>query len=246
MALLERLAAPFKEFGFVAGALYLIDRLMRAVSPQLGLQVFEFTVQPITDKPLLPSRMAAGFEFREIGPADPEIAQMPARADIKAARYAQGAKCLGAFRKGELIGYLWFCHDHYEEDLVRCDYRLEPPGRSVFDFDLFILPQHRMGLGFVGVWHGANQYLRERGIVHTYSRITRFNLASRRAHAHLGCRCIGRALFVQAWRAELMFASVAPFVAVGVSSRHRVGLTLRDAAFGDRQRAVAKSEDVKA
>ena len=73
-----------------------------------------------------------------------------------------------------------------------------------------------MGIGFVAVWHGANQYLQARGIRYTFSRLTRFNVASRRAHAHLGWKCVGRALFLKAWRVELMLATIAPYVFVMV------------------------------
>lgn len=224
--MLERLAGPFKEFGAGAGFLYVVDRLLRMLSPRLGLQVYEFMAQPIVAKPLLPPNLARSLSFREIGPGDPEVEQMPARPEIKASRYAQGATCLGAYRKGRLIGYLWWCQGRYDEDEVRCTYLLEPPERSVFDFDLYVLPEHRMGLGFVGIWHGANQVLRERGIVHTYSRLTRFNLASRRAHAHLGWKCVGRALFLKAWRVEAMASTVAPWVALTWSDGQRVSLRL--------------------
>lgn len=227
MRLLDRLASPFKEFGAAAGALYLLDRLLRATSSRLGLHVYELMVQPIVAKPLLPPRLSNGLEFREIAADDPAVAEMPARAEIKASRFAQGATCLGAYRKGVLIGYLWFCRERYLEDEVRCTYMLEPAGRSVFDFDLYVMPAHRMGLGFIGLWHGANQYLHERGIVHTYSRLTRFNLASRRAHAHLGWRCVGKAVFLRLGSAELMFATVAPFVAFTLLPDRRVTIRLR-------------------
>lgn len=54
-----------------------------------------------------------------------------------------------------------------------------------------------MGTAFLAVSHGLNQYLHERGIVQTYSRMTRFNLPSRRAHARLGSACVGRAVFLR-------------------------------------------------
>jgi len=34
-------------------------------------------------------------------------------------RLAQNAICLGAFAKGAMIGYMWFCSRSYDEDEVR-------------------------------------------------------------------------------------------------------------------------------
>lgn len=227
----NKLAAPFREFGAVAGALYAIDRVLRRISPRLGLQVYEFMAQPITAKPLLPPNLTRNLAFEEIGQGHPDIALMPAREDIKAERFRQGARCLGVYRKGKLVGYLWFCSERYEEDEVRCTYLLGDPAHSVFDFDLYVLPEHRLGLGFMAVWHGANLFLSERGIRRTFSRLTRFNLASRRAHAHLGWRCVGRAVFVQAWRVELMLSTLAPFVALTWRRDQRVALRLQPDAL---------------
>ena len=147
--LLQRLRAPFREFGWAAGTLYMVDRALRSISPRLGLYAYEFMVQPIGGRPLLPPNLARHLSFEEIGPGHPDIAQMPARDDIKARRFEQGARCLGAYRKGQLIGYLWYAMGRYEEDEVRCDYVLVDEAASVFDFDLYVMPQHRLGIGFL-------------------------------------------------------------------------------------------------
>lgn len=222
----KKIVGPFKEFGFVAGALYATDRILRSLSPSLGLFVYELMVQPISSKSLLPSKLTENMSFKEICRGHPDIARMPAREDIKASRFDQGARCLGVYRKGQLIGYIWFCFTSYEEDEVRCTYILAEPERSVFDFDLYVLPEHRMGIGFMAIWHGANQYLHERGIEYTFSRLTRTNLASRRSHSHLGWKCVARAVFLRAWRFEFMVATIAPYVAMTWSARQRVRMRL--------------------
>ena len=131
--LLTRLASPFREFGWAAGTAYFIDRALRKLSPNLGLYVYEFMVQPIGGKPLLPPNLSRNLSFQEILKGDPAIADMPAREDIKARRFEQGARCLGAYRKGQLIGYLWYATGRYEEDEVRCDYVLVDNAASIFD-----------------------------------------------------------------------------------------------------------------
>lgn len=222
----QRAGGPFKEFGAVAGTLYVVDRLLRSISPRLGIYVYELMVQPIGGKKLLPANLAKNLTFAEIGRDHPAIDLMPARPEIKIARFEQGAICLGVFRKEKLIGYAWFCFKTYEEDEVHCTYVLAVPDQSVFDFDLYILPEHRMGIAFAAVWHGANEYLRARDIRYTFSRVTRFNLASRRAHAHLGCKCVGKTLFLQVWRVELMLATLAPFINLSWSINSRPKLRL--------------------
>lgn len=230
---------PFREFGWRAGALYVLGRLLRAVSPELDLFVYELMVQPISGKALLSSNLTKNLQFAEIDPSDADIARMPARTDIKLARFEQGARCLGTYRKGQLIGYIWFCFDRYDEDEVRCTYELAASGQSVFDFDLYLFPEHRMGIGFMAIWHGANEYLRERGIRYTFSRLTRFNLASRRAHAHLGWQCVGRTVFLKAWRLEIMAATLYPYLAVNWTAHRRITLRLKPDALASTTSAAA-------
>lgn len=228
----QRALGPFREFGAVGGALYVTDRLLRAVSPRLGLYVYELVEQPIDGRALLPARMAQNLEFAEIGPGHPVLAQMPARPEIKVSRFAQGARCLGVWRKGVLLGYAWWCPGRYEEDEVRCTFELEPADASVFDFDLYVLPEHRLGIAFLAIWHGANRWLHDLGVRHSFSRMTLFNLASRRAHARLGGRRLGMALFVQAWRLEVMAATVAPYLGLSASAASRMRLRLAPARAG--------------
>jgi len=188
-------------------------------------------VQPITGKPMLPANLAKNLRFAEIVEGDPAVATMPAREDIKESRFRQGARCLGAYRNDELLGYLWFCMQRYEEDEVRCTYELADAQRSVFDFDLVVLPKHRMGIGFMAIWHGANAYLHDRGVRYTFSRLTRFNLASRRAHDHLGWRRVARALFLKMWGLEMMLTSIRPYAGLTWSSSHRMRLRLTPQAL---------------
>jgi hypothetical protein len=222
----RKFIGPFREFGLMAGLLYALDRLLSRLSPRLHLQVYELMVQPIMDKPLLPGRFNSQMEIREIKAGDPEIKLMPVRPEVMQARLAQAATCLGAFSKGKFVGYMWFCNKAYEEDEVRCTYLLDPVDESVFDFDFYLFPEHRMGLGFAGLWNGANAFLRNRGIRYTFSRLTRFNVASRRAHQHLGWKVVGRVVFFVAWKLEIMFATLFPYFHVSMAKGSRVQLTL--------------------
>ena len=224
--MLDRLISPFREFGWFAGILYSADRVLQRLSPRTRLHFYELMVQPISDKPLLSTGLVKSFEFREITRGQPEIVQMLAPVEIKESRFQQGARCLGVYKSGELVGYLWFGFGRYNEDEVRCTYELSPSEQSVFDFDLYLFPAHRMGLAFAATWHGANAFLRERGIRYTFSRVTRFNLPSLRAHSHLGGTRLGSAIFLQVGVFEAMAATVFPFLHMSLRSRGRVLLRL--------------------
>lgn len=224
--LLLRATGPFREFGPSAGTLYVLGRLLSMASPRLGLGFYELMAQPVPEQPLLRPNRAQYLRGQRVEPGHPALAKMPVPAKVIAARFAQGAECLVVYRQQEMMGYIWFGVGRYLEDEVRVTYELADPQRTVFDFDLYVLPEHRMGLGFMAVWHVANEYLRERGIVATLSRITRFNLGSRRAHARLGARCIGRMWFLKLGRLELILATVRPWLAWSLSERGRPRLRL--------------------
>jgi hypothetical protein len=227
--MLHKLAGVYREYGFSLGLLYGVDRALQRLSSRLRLYAYQIMVQPISDEPLLPERFAKSLEIRELKRGDPEVALMPARPEIKEARFAQNAVCLGAFRDGGFIGYLWFCYGRYHEDEVRCTYVLAPERQAIFDYDLYIFPEHRMGVAFTAIWHGASRYLRARGIQFTFSRLTRFNLASQRAHHHLGWKPLGRALFLHVGPVQIMLATLWPYVHLSGSGSKRVRLRLAPA-----------------
>ena len=225
--MLDKFTTPLKEFGIFAGALYLLDRLLAGISPNLRLFCYELMVQPIPDKPMFPVSMTKSLDIREIKRGDPELDLMPVPPEIIEFRLKQNAICLGVFKKAKFIGYIWFRFGAYEEDEVRCAFLLVPENEAVFDFDLYLFPEHRLGLGFIGIWEKANKFLYERGIRYTFSRLTRFNLASRKAHNHLGWKRVGQAFFLKAWRLELMISTIAPYLGLSLGESGRINLKLR-------------------
>ena len=232
-----RFRSPFTEFGFAAGMLYVIDRCLSGVSSQLRLFVYELMVQPIGEKPLLPSSMLRHLNSRQLDRTDAALHLIPAPPEVKNARFDQGAICLAVSYKADPLGFLWLCRDRYQEDEVRCTFVLSPAAQSVFDFDFYVLPKHRLGIGFAALWQAANQYLRERGVKYTYSRLTRFNTASRRAHEHLGWARVAPAVFLKIWFVEVLFTSIRPYLMVSVQRTRRVHIELRPDVLIARQNA---------
>lgn len=242
----RRLTSPLRDFGAAAGSLYVIDRVLRRISPRLGLQVYEFMAQPIGGPRLLPAGLSKNLSAREICAGDAEVGEMPALAHIKEQRFRQGARCLGVYRRGQLLGYSWYVRDRYQEDEVRCTYELADRETSIFDFDFYVLPEHRMGIAFLAVWQGMNDQLAPQGVRCTFSRMTRFNLASRRAHVRLGAKRVGSAVFLQAWGMELMASSIAPWIGATWKPSQRVVLRLgTDELQGTAPAAEAQASNKK-
>lgn len=223
----QRLTSPFKLLGILGGLGYIIDRALSRISGRTRLYIYDFMVQPITDKPLIPAQFAKNLRIREVRQGEPELDLMPRSASMRKMRFDQGAECYGAFRKDELVAYIWFRQGGYKEDEVRADYLLSPMQQSVFDFDVYVYPEHRMGLAFVGLWDGVNSMLHERGIRHSFSRLTRYNTASKKSHDRLRWRHVASAVILKAWNLELMFANIHPYVSLtfGDASRPKLHLS---------------------
>lgn len=184
-------------------------------------------VQPVAQSSLVPERIAKRYRIREIRDGDRWLEHMPTPGPVLAQRYSQGAICLGAFRDEDFIGYIWLCFDQYDEDEVRCLFLPLPPHRTAFDFDIFLFPSKRLGIGFGILWDAANRFLSERGIRHTASRISRFNVSSKRSHTRLGSERIGTAAFLTGHRFQLMLATVRPYLHVSRSPNRRPCIELR-------------------
>jgi hypothetical protein len=166
--------------------------------------------QPVPSEPLLPAGRGRSIVVRQLDPQDPLLLALPLDATVLAYRARQGAVCFAAFKEEAIIGCLWLCLSSYEEDEVRCRYTPDPSGKAAWDFDVYLLPGHRSGLGFARLWDEANAFLRQRGIAFSWSRISAFNPVSLTSHARLGARVAGRATFLRLGSCQLMVASLPP------------------------------------
>lgn len=208
--MIQRVRGLFQEFGPVGGLCYLVHRALRFVSKSCGLFRFASVVQPVADSALLPARIASRYSHCELEHSNALVLDMPMRPEVRRARLTQQTKCLGVFKDGELVGYLWFAREQYLEDQIRCRYRMLPSGVTVFDFDVFVVPKQRGGFTFAAIWNEANEYLRSKGVSHSFSRIDLYNQASLRAHEKLGAIIVENCLVLKLWQIELMFCGQAP------------------------------------
>lgn len=198
-----------REFGWSDGLGYLLDRLLMSRLRWGGFARYILTAQPVPpeDQPLRPGRVS----FEELKPGDPRLHDLPVSQQVLDYRFGQGAVCLAAIQDQKAVACIWFCFGFYDEDLVRCRYRLVPPEETAWDFDVYIAPEHRMGRTFARLWQAANGYLRARGVKWSLSRISGYNPGSFKSHRRLGARVIGRASFLRLGKLQLMWASAAPY-----------------------------------
>jgi hypothetical protein len=183
------------------GSLYVLGRLLSRVSGgRWRLVKYEVVAQPIGGQP--PMRPDAGTTLTWVDAADPLCAAFPRRPAVIARRFAAGGRCLVAQVKGQFAGFLWIQNDQYEEDEVRCTYRLGDPARAVWDFDVYVAPRYRLGRTLARLWNAADQTLAAEGVGWSLSRISSFNPESLSAHARLGTVTVARLFFLCAGRRQ--------------------------------------------
>jgi hypothetical protein len=216
------------DLGFANAGLYLCDRvLQRLTGARAFIQRYYLVVQPVDVPIRLPQRLGANFRVRRVDRQDPQIGAFPRPPAVVAGRYDQGSTCLALFDDDNLAGFIWLCPGPYLEDEVRCTFVPTPAGAAVWDYDLYILPEHRNGVAFMRLWSAAMEHLRGQGVAWSASRISAFAPASMAAHARLGAVQVGQAFFLVFFRLQLMVASLPPFVHLSANRDSRPVLKVR-------------------
>lgn len=219
--MLGKLRSAVAEFGWLRAVPYGINRLCARLGHRDVLFLYRFVAQPVADRPALPPGRGRSIAVRPIAAGDPALAQTPLTPEVLAYRFDQGARCLGAFHNDALIGYTWLCLGPYREDEVRAVFAPSPEARASWDFDIYLRPEARGGLGFLRLWDEVNAVLRERGIAWSISRISAFNPGSMQVHGRLGARELGWALFLRLRGWQLAVASCPPRLHLSTSAASR-------------------------
>lgn len=228
VSLLGKINGLVRELGASGAFCYLLHRLGARSGSLLAVHSYLLVAQPVPDGRLLAPQRGRSIVVRQIDPRDPLLLALPLDEAVLAYRAAQGAICLAAFKGEAVIGCLWLCLTPYEEDEVRCRYRPAPAGKASWDFDVYLVPEHRSGLGFARLWDEANAFLRQRGVACSWSRISAFNPVSLASHARLGARVAGRATFLRLGPCQFMVASLPPRWHLSFRRNDRPSLTLRN------------------
>jgi len=220
---IDTIRANVRSLGWFNGLAYLLAAgLDRVSGGRVRLVKYDLVVQPVVTEPLLPAHRGKNIRVYEAGQDDPLLQTVPGRREgVIQERFSQGARCLVAELRGELAGFLWFIKGDYPEDEVRCLFRPQPQGQSVWDYDVFVAERHRLSPVFLRLWQAANELLHVEGVHHSCSRISAFNPASRGSHARLGATKVGAATFLCLGSWEFMASTCKPFVYVSFSESSR-------------------------
>lgn len=213
----NRLRRTAAQLGWPDTLCYCLDRLLARIGWRL--RKYYFVAQPTAQattparsglhRAALPERGGAFTIRLASGGADVPLTHPRPRAVI-CRRFAQGAQTLQAWRGEQLAGFLWFLPNAYQEDEVRARYRLASP-QSLWDFDVYVAPEYRLGPLFRRLWSEAHVMMRSQDVRWTCSRISAYNPASRGAHARLGAVTLGAAVFLSCGEWQWTFATQAPY-----------------------------------
>lgn len=206
--MLIRLKNLVADLGAPTAILYIVHRLCVASRLPLSLYMYRLVAQPVSTTPHLPPVRRAAFSCRRLEAGDPVFSEIPLDPGIVAARFEHGAFCYGLFRKEQVCAWLWVAFHAYEEDEVRC--RFEMTEKIVWDFDVSVMPQHRLGFAFAALWDNVNAELERQGIDWSFSRISAFNMPSRRSHRRLGAIDRGGMVFLTFGPVQIMLQRSRP------------------------------------
>lgn len=183
-----------------------------------------------------PLRAAAGrargasISVREALAGDAIVGALPRPAAEIAARFAAGSHCLVAESDGRLIGFLWLHFGDYLDPEDGVLFSPAPAAETVWDFDLWVAPEHRAGFAFHRLWEFASTWLAARGVRWSVSRVWASNDASIRAHRRLGAYAVASAVHLACGGLSMTLTARAPFVQlVTTASRPRIRIEVANA-----------------
>lgn len=222
-SIISRLRELLAQLGWKEGLIHLASRLLSALSAgRLSHVRYLFVAQPVpataSDTPL-PGGGRTVTRYLEAD--DPLCQQFPRPPEVIQRRFAQGDRCLASCVGEKFAGHIWLAEGQYEEDMLRCCYQLVDSQTCVWDYDVYVAPEFRMGRVFARLWDHANHSLASRGRRWCCSRIDAANWQSVQAHRRLGTQTLFSASFFLAGRWQLMIAGAYPFLhlSTGPASR---------------------------
>ena len=185
-------------------AYFLLSRMLQvAFRGWIRLVVYRVYVQSLIDSQVA---LRSGYTLIEVneGSDDERIAKRPEK--ILQLRRRLGYRCFGLRFKNEPIAYAWFATGgDYLEDEVRLRYVMADPEKTVWDFDIFVVPKSRAGWAFQQLWQGCGNRLGHEGFTDTASRIHLSNVNSILSHERLGARAVATLVVLAFGRVELLY-----------------------------------------
>ena len=190
----HKLSEPFKNFGVTTALLYVCQRVLARLPVNLTVMKYHLVAQPVPPEPK--RRRPHKLSITQIPPEQYRDHWFPRPRAAIEARYAQGAVCFVAFDNDEPLACLWLkAQGGFNEDTIRSRFEPTPVDHTAWDFDVYVHPAHRLGRTFLHLWTHAFDWMRERDIRWTMSRIDAFNLASINSHRRLGAQITGHVIY---------------------------------------------------
>lgn len=214
MPQLKQIIQSHKELGMIHFIYFCLHRIILFFSKgNARIERYIMASQPISKKPRLPPHRGKNIHVVELFRGDPLLSELPRSEAVINKRFQQGSHCLAATKEGHVVAFLWLIFEGYNEDMARVRYQL-PNNEYVWDYDVYVYPEHRLGLTFAKLWDGADDWLRKKNVNYSFSRISAFNPSSRFSHGSLGAKEIGitNIMIFGSW--ELMWSNLPPKLAL--------------------------------
>lgn len=217
---LARIQTLVARLGLQNACWYLAGRVLsRATGNRARIHRYLLTCQKVPERALLPERRGRDIDIVQVERDSEQRRSFPRPAHILEFRYAQDVLCFAAYKNDEFVGYIWLCLHAFDEDEVRCTFLPLPEGRAAWDFDVYVVPQFRNGIGFLKLWDHAYRYLRERDVRWTMSRISAFNAESIASHQRMGATVVASATFIVLGNWQCVVSNVRPFLHFSIHAR---------------------------
>ena len=224
---LRTIRTTLRELGPTNGALYVLARLLsRASGNRIRLVRYLLVAQPVPKTTPTSLRPAPPGTIREVDATDPIVAAFPRAKAVITRRFESGDTCLVTESRGRFAGFLWLAFDGYDEDEVRCRYTFKQPDTSVWDYDVYVEPEFRIGRSFSRLWGAANALLAARDVHWSYSRISAFNPTSLAVHKRLGIRTLFSATFLCIGQIQVALVGARPYLHISTHPLSRPVLVL--------------------
>jgi hypothetical protein len=196
----SRLHRAFAEYGVANTILFGLQQVIQKFNSGAVIERLYIVTQPVPGTTASIGRRGAQIEIRPINSDDPALEAFTRIPAELTDRFVQNASCLGAFRTGKLLGWLWFVPGTFRDFTHPVTFKLLPATGATWDFDVYVRPDARLSAAFARLWEAAFQVMRNLGVSQTLSAISAYNPASLRAHHRLGTRTLGSVLIVRLGR----------------------------------------------
>lgn len=221
--MVKRLQAFYAEHGLFWGGLYVLHRLL-AVLPgsRSGFFPYHIVAQPFADR-----ANAKAEAVWQLSADDTLIASFPRTSEKIQERLALGHRCyVRSTTKTPFAGYVWIAGTPMQEDEIDATYTF-PELRCVWDYDVYVVPQYRLGRTFVSMWSGVEKTLVGEGAELSLSRISAFNHTSLRSHIALGAEKIAWVAAARLMGIQILLTNVKPYLKLSRNRSPEVNLEVR-------------------